>query len=183
MQCRRPQIRSLGREDPLEKDMAPHSSILAWRIPWTEESGGLQSMGSHRVRHDWATNTFTFTLLEERVLPLTKKQTITIKCLKASRLNKIFLENIWFLFLSKESLFLQLFIVTCSVFIEYHSIPKIPTCVGHLLQATTILDAVRTWPCFVFVNTVWRRYDPHYLQMRKNIQNEELAQAPINGES
>ena len=40
--------------------MATHSSIPAWRIPWTEEPGGLQSMGSQRVRHDWATNTFTF---------------------------------------------------------------------------------------------------------------------------
>ena len=49
-----------GREDPLEKGMATHSSILAWTIPWTEELGGLQSMGSQRVRHDWATNTFTF---------------------------------------------------------------------------------------------------------------------------
>ena len=39
-------VRSLGREDPLEKEMAAHSSILAWRIPWTEEPGGLQSMGS-----------------------------------------------------------------------------------------------------------------------------------------
>ena len=39
-------VRSLGREDPLEKEMASHSSILAWRIPWTEEFGGLQSMGS-----------------------------------------------------------------------------------------------------------------------------------------
>ena len=46
------QVRSLGWEDPLEKEMATHSSILAWRIPWTEEPGGLQSMGSHRVRHD-----------------------------------------------------------------------------------------------------------------------------------
>ena len=44
-------IRSLGGEDPLEKEMANYSSILAWRIPWTEEPGGLQSMGSHRVRH------------------------------------------------------------------------------------------------------------------------------------
>ena len=43
---------SLGWEDPLEKGMATHSSILAWRIPWTEEPGGLQAMGSHRVRHD-----------------------------------------------------------------------------------------------------------------------------------
>ena len=45
-------VRSLGREDPLEKGMAAHSSILAWRIPWTEEPGKLQSMGSQRVRHD-----------------------------------------------------------------------------------------------------------------------------------
>ena len=51
-------IRFLGREDPLEKEMAIHSTILAWRIPWTEEPGGLQSMGSQRVRHDWATNTY-----------------------------------------------------------------------------------------------------------------------------
>ena len=46
------QIQSLGGEDPLEKEMATHSSILAWRIPWIEESGGLQSMGSQRVGHD-----------------------------------------------------------------------------------------------------------------------------------
>ena len=44
--------------DPLEKEMATHSSILAWRIPWTEEPGGLQSMWSQRVRHNWVTNTF-----------------------------------------------------------------------------------------------------------------------------
>ena len=42
----------LGQEDPLEKGMAPYSSILAWRIPWTEEPGGLQSTGLHRVGHD-----------------------------------------------------------------------------------------------------------------------------------
>ena len=46
------QVRSLGWEDPLEKGMATHSSILSWRIPWTEESGRLQSMGSQRVRHN-----------------------------------------------------------------------------------------------------------------------------------
>ena len=45
-------VRSLDQEDPLEKEMATHSSILAWRIPWMEEPGGLQSMGSQRVRHD-----------------------------------------------------------------------------------------------------------------------------------
>ena len=45
-------VLSLGQEDPLEEGMATHSSILAWRIPWTEEPGELQSMGSQRVRHD-----------------------------------------------------------------------------------------------------------------------------------
>ena len=48
-------VRSRGQEDPLEKEIAPYSSILAWRIPWTEEPGGLQSMGSERVGHDLAT--------------------------------------------------------------------------------------------------------------------------------
>ena len=46
------QVQSLGGEDPLEKEMATHSSILAWRISWTEEPGGLQSMGSQRVGHN-----------------------------------------------------------------------------------------------------------------------------------
>ena len=45
-------VQSLGREDPLEKEMATHSSTLAWKIPWTEEPGRLQSMGSQRVGHD-----------------------------------------------------------------------------------------------------------------------------------
>ena len=45
-------VQSLGREDPLEKEMATHSSTLAWKIPWAEEPGGLQSMGSQRVGHD-----------------------------------------------------------------------------------------------------------------------------------
>ena len=46
------QVQSLGQEDPLEKKMATHSSILAWKIPWTEEPGKLQSMGLQRVAHD-----------------------------------------------------------------------------------------------------------------------------------
>ena len=52
------EVRSLAREDPLEKGMATHSSILAWRIPWTEKPGGLQSIGLQRVRHDQVTFTF-----------------------------------------------------------------------------------------------------------------------------
>ena len=46
------QFQSLGQEGPLEKEMSTHSSVIAWRIPWTEEPGGLQSMESQRVRHD-----------------------------------------------------------------------------------------------------------------------------------
>ena len=49
---RETRVRSLGREDPLEKEMATHSGTLAWRIPWREEPGRLQSMGSQRVGHD-----------------------------------------------------------------------------------------------------------------------------------
>ena len=52
-------VQSLGWEVPLEKGMAIHSSILAWRIPWTEKPGGQQSVGSQGVRHDWVTNTVT----------------------------------------------------------------------------------------------------------------------------
>jgi len=47
-------VQSLGQEDPLEKEMTTHSSILAWRIPWTEESGRLQSLGLQRVGHDFS---------------------------------------------------------------------------------------------------------------------------------
>ena len=57
------QVRSLGWEDTLEKGMVIHSSILAWKIPGTEEPGGSQSMGSQRIRHDGMTNTFIFTIL------------------------------------------------------------------------------------------------------------------------
>ena len=53
------QVGLLGQEDPLAQSMATHSSILTWRIPWTEDPGGLQSMGPQRVGHDGVTNTFT----------------------------------------------------------------------------------------------------------------------------
>ena len=57
------QVRSLGQEDPLEKEMVTHSSILAWRIPWMEKPGRLQTMGSQRVGHDWATSlSLSFTM-------------------------------------------------------------------------------------------------------------------------
>ena len=59
-------VQSLGQEDPLEKEMATHSSSLAWKIPWTEDPGRLQSMGLQRVGHDWATSLhFTSNLIPE----------------------------------------------------------------------------------------------------------------------
>ena len=60
-------VQSLGREDPLEKELATHSSTLAWRIPWREEPGRLQSMGLQRVGHDLSFTFFTFTLPSWRI--------------------------------------------------------------------------------------------------------------------
>ena len=57
-------VRFLGREDPLEKEMATHSSTLAWKIPWSEKPGRLQSMGSQRVGHDWATSLHFTSLID-----------------------------------------------------------------------------------------------------------------------
>ena len=58
---------SLGQDDPLEKEVATHSSILAWKIPWTEEPGRLQSSGYQRVKHDWVTNFHFPTFKEENL--------------------------------------------------------------------------------------------------------------------
>ena len=75
---RETQVQSLGWKDPLKKGVAIHSSILAWRTPWAEEPGGLQSMGLQRVGHDWATNTFTFTLVRYGLgLGLTTRAVLT----------------------------------------------------------------------------------------------------------
>ena len=81
-------VRSLGQEDPLEKGMATHSSILAWRITWTEEPGGLRSMGSQRLGHDWATEHYrhkTFTSLvfnheDGKVVQHLLHETVNVDC-------------------------------------------------------------------------------------------------------
>ena len=57
-------VQSMGQEDPLEKDMASHSSILGWRSPWTKESGGLQSIGSQKSRHDLVTKSNIYIALQ-----------------------------------------------------------------------------------------------------------------------
>ena len=74
---------SLNQEDPLEKEMATRSSILAWTIPWTEDPDGLQFMGLQRVRHDWETNTFNKPTVVEN-FPLLLKVIIAIKSVNTS---------------------------------------------------------------------------------------------------
>ena len=66
-------VLSLDREESLEKGMATHSSILVWRIPWTEETGGLQFMRSQRVRHNWVTNTNTHAQSRDKIIPIHPK--------------------------------------------------------------------------------------------------------------
>ena len=87
---------SLGREDPLEKGMATHSSILPWKILRTEEPGELQSMGSQRVRHNWVTNTHTHIYYNVSSIVPEKKKTnintlITLKTFLKIRVSNIFL--------------------------------------------------------------------------------------------
>ena len=73
-------VRSLDQEDPLEKEMATHSSTLAWKIPWTEKPGRLQSMGSQRVEHNWATSfSFPFFLVTVYIIHI-KCMFINVKC-------------------------------------------------------------------------------------------------------
>ena len=73
------QVWSLGREDPQEKEMAIHSSILAWEIPETEEPGGLQFMESPKVRHDWVTNTLHLKEYQQTELSNVTKEYIKTK--------------------------------------------------------------------------------------------------------
>ena len=68
------QVQSLGRENPLEEEMAAHSSILAWKIPWTEEPGGLQPMGSPRARHNQSDLAFTHTIVNTENRTQQKRQ-------------------------------------------------------------------------------------------------------------
>ena len=89
-------FQSLGQEDPLEESMATHPRILAWRIPWTEEPGGLQSMESQRAGHNWATNTFTFfhhlSFSPQRQCPARKqqKEPTDLKLVILSRIAQLF---------------------------------------------------------------------------------------------
>ena len=100
-------VRSLGWKDPLEKEMANHSSILAWKIPWTEEPGGLQSMGSQRVRHDFATKPPTRCLTCSQGLGMPSKanqpfQTEGLSLVNNNRVKHGLDETVWFGFWLKH---------------------------------------------------------------------------------
>ena len=82
-------VRSLGREDPLEKEMAIHSSTIAWKIPWTEEPGRLQPMGSQRVWHDWATLLYLYLTLQW----IRDNPNVSIRNLKCFEVTKTFLRG------------------------------------------------------------------------------------------
>ena len=85
-------VQFLGQEDTLEKEIATLSSILAWRIPWTKESSGLQSMGSQRVRYDWVTNTFAFFSLSQGLCLLTISPEWELANYGPAFVNKVLLE-------------------------------------------------------------------------------------------
>ena len=110
-----------GLRSSLEKKMATHSHILAWRIPWTEEHGELQSMGLQVVRHDWATNTFTFTTSLKCFKPfflISSSPGLSIYAYTC-RSTLMFLNVIfsWFSFLS-----LKLYILHCHLLILHHNL-------------------------------------------------------------
>ena len=127
-------VPSLGREGSLEKEMATHSSILAWRIPWTEESGGPQSMGSQTVWHDWVTNIFTLLFAYPYVtLVLTgynSQMQRSVSCSKPLFPSSFFSDqNKWFWSLEKKkqtsnSRWVRLFIGLVTV---CHTVPMILT--------------------------------------------------------
>ena len=113
------QVQSLGWEDFLEKEMAPHSSIFAWKIPWMEESGRLQSMGLQRVGHDWATSlSLFFQGLWACSLPLGHHPHPPLAC--APQITLLLLDCTEQNFQKQESLFTHPISLTVSV---THSLP------------------------------------------------------------
>ena len=96
---------SLGQEDPLEKAMAPHSSTLAWKIPWTEECSRLQSMGSQRVGHDWVTSLHFSDTMEIQ----TQVWSLCLSCLLfllVSPIWQLIMALLWFFYVSLEEFYI-----------------------------------------------------------------------------
>ena len=105
----RPGFISLGQEDSLEKGMATYSSNLAWEIPWTKEHGGLQSMRSQRVRHDWATNTSSINYMQVREEPKQANLAVQKFHLQLKRSESEWLANLVDTLHPNESFFLWFF--------------------------------------------------------------------------
>ena len=118
------QVRSLGWEDPLEKGMATYSRILAWRIPWTEESEGLQSMWSQKIGHDWVTNTFTLLLyLECEPYDLYDIQSMTTYFKSRFKKKTLRIEIVVRVLSSKRKKYILILVM--QIFISWHS--QVPT--------------------------------------------------------
>ena len=98
-------VQSLGQEDPLKKEMATHSSILAWKIPCTEKPGRLQSIGSQRVRNNWKTNTYIYIIIHALKDSILKVQHKTNRWILPSTLSvPILQEKLALLDLTKNSM-------------------------------------------------------------------------------
>ena len=101
----------LGWEDPPEKGMATHSSVLAWRIPWTEEPGELQSIESQRIGHDWVTNTHTHThththtYLQDLIMCSIFQTHLITETLSTKHLTGL---DLWLMFFGRRVVFLRL---------------------------------------------------------------------------
>ena len=111
-------VQSLGWEDPLEKEMATHSSILAWRISWTEEPGGLQSTGSQsRTQQSY----FTFTVILVHVLQIFKKSNYYTQSVQHSDKLVLFLIEQAYFYCSKYVTHLVIYIFQCYSLKSFHS--------------------------------------------------------------
>ena len=135
---RETQVQSLKREDSLEKEMATPSSILAWKIPWTEEPGRLQSMGLQRVRHDWATSlSFSFPIYVMNGLLYSHEETCCQRIL--TWWNKQSQDVTW---KDHKTVWFQMLIVVIAVWLSRHL---------YLLYFTLVFLNFHLWTCIPLV--------------------------------
>ena len=132
------QVPALGQEDPLEKGMATHSSILAWEISWTEEPGKLQSMGFQRVRYDWATNTVGC-----------KENNFSLACVQRSRLPSADLERCLRM-TSGGGIFPSVctaMLLSQAILVTFSYIPFLLFCYSHSARSKNQLQTLRIKGC------------------------------------
>ena len=137
-------VKSLGWEDPLEKQISTHSSTFAWKIPWTEKPGGLQPVGSQRVRHDWATS---LTLAWIR-LPIFTAHRINLKLKQNSAWSGHYLVH---------SLILHWYAL-CSSYTGFHFVPENKTLPTKSSVPTTLLvQCSLLWPHWLLGLDIFKR--------------------------